>query len=86
MIRAAEMRAQQADHRFQRRFTLPVAQVGVAHALHQQAMAQLHRWQAARKRKRAANLLETALLLNNLTGNQQRNLAGFFLPVDRAGA
>ncbi|KAI3490324.1 hypothetical protein L1887_45783 [Cichorium endivia] len=80
-----ECGAQQADHRFERRFALPVTQVGIAHALHQQAMAQLYRRQGAGKGGRAAYLLETTLLLNNLAGNQQRNLAGFFPPVDRAG-
>jgi hypothetical protein len=40
-----ESGAQQADHRFERRFTFPVTQVGIAHALHQQAMAQLYRGQ-----------------------------------------
>jgi hypothetical protein len=30
MIHAAESRAQQADHRFQRRFTFYITQVGIA--------------------------------------------------------
>jgi len=49
-------------------------------------MAQLHGRQGARQGQRAANFLKAALLLDDLAGNEKRDLPGLLLPGNRAGA
>ncbi|MNP42338.1 hypothetical protein D3C76_1361000 [compost metagenome] len=68
-------RPQQADHRLQRGFAFGFAQRRVAHAVLQQAVAELDGGQAVGELLRAGHLLKAKVLLEDLTRQQERDLA-----------